>query len=101
MEGLIQSPSGINNLADFWDIIVKNYSSNMALEEMTYKELDIYARSLGSWLVSNHHNKVFLYAKNCPNWTITDIACWNYGIVSIPLYDTLGAEAFFHIIKLT
>lgn len=32
---------------------------------------------------------------------MTDIASWNYGITNIPLYDTLGVEAFFHIIKLT
>jgi long-subunit acyl-CoA synthetase (AMP-forming) len=59
------------------------------------------SKSLGSWLLENKHNKIYLYAKNCPEWTTTDIACWNYGITNIPLYDTLGAEAFFHIIKLT
>ncbi len=32
---------------------------------------------------------------------MTDIAGWNFGIITIPLYDTLGAEAFDHILKLT
>lgn len=56
---------------------------------------------MGSWLLTNKHLKIFLYAKNRTEWTLTDIACWNYGIVNIPLYDTLGSEAFSHIIKLT
>lgn len=59
------------------------------------------ARSLGSWLFENGHKKIYLYAKNSLHWTLTDIACWNYGITNVPLYDTLGAQAFFHIIRLT
>lgn len=30
-----------------------------------------------------------------------DIACWNYGQINVPLYDTLGEEAFHHILELT
>ncbi len=71
------------------------------MEEITYEKVDQMAKSLGSWLLDNKHTKLFLYAKNCPEWTITDIACWNYGTISIPLYDTLGSEAFSHIIVLT
>ena len=58
-------------------------------------------KKVGSWLTENKHTNVFLYCKNCANWTITDVACWNYGINTIPLYDTLGPEAFDHIIKIT
>ena len=68
---------------------------------MTYKQVDTLAKSLGSWLFENKHHKIYLYAKNSIEWTVTDIACWNYGVTNVPLYDTLGAEAFFHIIKLT
>lgn len=52
-------------------------------------------------MLDNKHQKIFLYAKNCPEWTLTDVACWNYGVTNIPLYDTLGTEAFSHIINLT
>ena len=58
-------------------------------------------KSVGSWLLKNNHKNIFLYAKNCLQWGITDIACWNYGINNIPLYDTLGPQAFEHIINLT
>ena len=55
----------------------------------------------GSWFLEHGHSVIFLYSKNCPNWTITDIACWNYGLINVPLYDTLGPEAFEHILDIT
>lgn len=59
------------------------------------------AQSLGSWLISQQHSKIYLYAKNRLEWTVTDIACWNYGVTNIPLYENLGIEGFQYIIKLT
>ncbi|MGH0167980.1 UNVERIFIED_CONTAM: hypothetical protein FKN15_059366 [Acipenser sinensis] len=32
-------------------------------------------------------------------WTIAELACYTYSMVSIPLYDTLGAEAIAYIIE--
>lgn len=51
--------------------------------------------------MSNKHTVCFLYAKNRPEWTLTDVASWNYGIINVPLYDTLGYDAFDHILKIT
>jgi long-subunit acyl-CoA synthetase (AMP-forming) len=59
------------------------------------------ARRVGSWILSRGHKLYFLYSLNCPNWTICDIASWNYGIINVPLYDTLGEEAFDHILNVT
>ena len=36
---------------------------------------------------------VGIYAKNRAEWIITDLALVSSGIVSVSLYDTLGAEA--------
>lgn len=47
------------------------------------------------------HKLFFLYSSNCPNWTISDIATSNYGLVNVPLYNTLGTEAFHHILEIT
>ena len=94
-------PSTIKNLADFWDLTLSKHANNPALEEMTYKEADVLLKAVGSWLVANKHHKIYLYAKSSQEWTITDLASWNYGITNIPLYDTLGEEAFLHILKLT
>lgn len=30
-----------------------------------------------------------------------DIACWKYGIINVPLYDTLGKQALNYTFKLT
>ena len=56
---------------------------------------------VGSWIVSRGHKLFFLYCSNSPNWTITDIATWNYGLVNVPLYNTLGEVAFNHIFEIT
>lgn len=31
-------------------------------------------------------------------WTITELACYTYSLVAVPLYDTLGTEAIDYII---
>ena len=33
-----------------------------------------------------------------PQWTITELACYTYSLVSVPLYDTLGLEAITYIL---
>ncbi len=42
-----------------------------------------------------------MYCLSSPEWTITDVATMNYGLINVALYDTLGAEAFSHILKIT
>lgn len=42
-----------------------------------------------------------IWALNCPYWLLTDLACCAYGIVSVPMYETLGDEAIMKIIKET
>lgn len=59
------------------------------------------ASSIGSWLVSNNYDLIYIHSRNRVEWTVIDIACWKYGIISVPLYDTLGKEALEHTFKLT
>ncbi|UKJ90135.2 long-chain acyl-CoA synthetase [Theileria orientalis] len=47
------------------------------------------ARFLGIWSV------------NCPYWLLTDYACAGYGIVTVPIYETLGDDALFKIMSTT
>jgi long-chain acyl-CoA synthetase len=42
-----------------------------------------------------------LYAKNCAEWTVTDLACQMMGITTVTFYATLGDLAFEHICKQT
>ena len=98
---LLEIPSHYSSLSAFWDDCVKRHSKNLLSEDFTFAQMDEMARRVGSWLVSRGHKLFFLYCLNSPNWTITDIATWNYGLINVPLYDTLGAEAFNHILKIT
>jgi long-subunit acyl-CoA synthetase (AMP-forming) len=47
-------------------------------------------KNVGSWIKSHGHKLFFLYSLNCVEWTLTDIASWNFGLINVPLYDTLG-----------
>lgn len=31
-------------------------------------------------------------------WTISELACYTYSLVAVPLYDTLGTEAIIYVI---
>mmetsp|Transcript_33475 Transcript_33475/g.51402 ORF Transcript_33475/g.51402 Transcript_33475/m.51402 type:complete len:100 (+) Transcript_33475:249-548(+) len=42
-----------------------------------------------------------IYAKNRPEWVLTDLACNTLGGASIPFYDTLGPQAIEFIINQT
>ncbi|CDR93858.1 long-chain acyl-CoA synthetase, putative [Babesia bigemina] len=42
-----------------------------------------------------------IWATNCPYWLLTDYACIAYGLVSVPLYETLGDEALLKIFEET
>ncbi|KAK3526330.1 hypothetical protein QTP70_024282 [Hemibagrus guttatus] len=41
------------------------------------------------------------WAKLPATWTISELACYTYSLVSVPLYDTLGTEAIDYIISKT
>lgn len=50
-----------------------------------------------------HHRKHLLQevmlACLCVQWTLGELACYTYSLVSVPLYDTLGTEAIVYIIE--
>lgn len=35
----------------------------------------------------------------CVQWTLGELACYTYSLVSVPLYDTLGTEAVIYIVE--
>lgn len=99
--GLLRIPSNITSLADIWHQTLSQYPNNKLVEDLTAVEVDKEVKKVGSWLTKNNHKTMFMYCKNSPRWTFVDIACWNYGLLNVPLYDTLGEEAFHHILKIT
>ena len=44
---------------------------------------------------------ISILAKNCEKWHVTDFGCITYGIVVVPLYDTLGPNATEFILRQT
>lgn len=53
--------------------------------------------SLG--LQPGSHTLIGLYSQNCPEWILTEQACYTYSLVVVPLYDTLGPDACAFIIN--
>lgn len=42
---------------------------------------------------------IAIYGKNCEEWLMTDIAANCWGITSVAIYDTLGAESMSFILE--
>ncbi|XP_053498435.1 long-chain-fatty-acid--CoA ligase 1b [Ictalurus furcatus] len=75
-------------------------------EWLSYSEVAERAENLGSVLLHKGHSKttdqyIGIFAQNRAEWTISELACYTYSLVSVPLYDTLGTEAIDYIIKKT
>ncbi|KAJ8015157.1 hypothetical protein DPEC_G00023230 [Dallia pectoralis] len=70
---------------------------------LSYSQVAEKAENLGSALLHWGHSKtknqyIGIFAQNRPEWTISDLACYTYSLVPVPLYDTLGNEAISYII---
>lgn len=71
-------------------------------EWISYKEAGHARTAIGSGLVQHGVPKgarVGLYFINRPEWVITEQACYSYGFVSVPLYDTLGPDSVRYILN--
>ncbi|XP_074503844.1 long-chain-fatty-acid--CoA ligase 1-like [Sebastes fasciatus] len=72
-------------------------------EWMSYREVMERTENLGSAFLHKGHSKtkdpnIGIFSQNRPEWTISELACYTYSLVSVPLYDTLGTEAIGYII---
>ncbi|XP_057187402.1 long-chain-fatty-acid--CoA ligase 1a isoform X1 [Triplophysa rosa] len=77
--------------------------SNQPYKWLSYKEVADRAEFTGSALLHRGHSKsgdkyIGIFAQNRPEWTISELACYTYSLVAVPLYDTLGTEAISYII---
>ncbi|KAJ3277049.1 Long chain acyl-CoA synthetase 7 peroxisomal [Terramyces sp. JEL0728] len=70
----------------------------------TYNQIYARIQSFGTGLTkvgATFGTNIGLFSINRTEWVIAEHACYMYGLVSIPLYDTLGTEAIIHIMNLT
>ncbi|KAI4872799.1 hypothetical protein NFI96_016121, partial [Prochilodus magdalenae] len=71
---------------------------------LKYKQVSERAEYLGSWLLHkglkpSPESFIGIFAQNRPEWIISELACYTYSMVAVPLYDTLGPEALVFIIN--
>ncbi|EFB23331.1 hypothetical protein PANDA_001417, partial [Ailuropoda melanoleuca] len=77
---------------------------NQPYRWLSYKQVSDRAEYLGSCLLHKGYKPspdqfVGIFAQNRPEWIISELACYTYSMVAVPLYDTLGAEAIIHIVN--
>ncbi|KAG8592111.1 hypothetical protein GDO81_000411 [Engystomops pustulosus] len=77
---------------------------NQPYQWISYKEVSDRAEYLGSALLHrgckpSSEQFIGIFAQNRPEWIITELGCYTYSMVAVPLYDTLGAEAITYIIN--
>ncbi|NWX87239.1 ACSL6 ligase, partial [Nothoprocta pentlandii] len=71
---------------------------------LSYKEVCERAEALGSGLLQqgckpSPEQFIGVFAQNRPEWIISELACYTYSMVVVPLYDTLGPGAIRYIIN--
>jgi len=71
---------------------------------LTYEEVHERATNLGSGLVHlgcepSQNTFIGIYGPNCIEWDLADLACQMYSMISVPIYDTHGAEGCLYIIN--
>ncbi|KAM4714933.1 long-chain-fatty-acid--CoA ligase 5 [Anableps anableps] len=71
---------------------------------LKYKQVSDRAQHLGSALLHkglkpSSDTFIGIFAQNRPEWIISELACYTYSMVVVPLYDTLGPEALVFIIN--
>uniref|UniRef100_A0A4W6E543 Arachidonate--CoA ligase n=1 Tax=Lates calcarifer TaxID=8187 RepID=A0A4W6E543_LATCA len=77
---------------------------NQPYKWMSYREVTARAEHLGSGLLHqgcqpNPNQFIGVFAQNRPEWIISELACYTYSMVVVPLYDTLGPDAIRFIIN--
>ncbi|XP_047408527.1 long-chain-fatty-acid--CoA ligase 5 isoform X2 [Sciurus carolinensis] len=77
---------------------------NQPYRWLSYKQVSDRAEYLGSCLLHKGYKPapdqfVGIFAQNRPEWVISELACYTYSMVAVPLYDTLGAEAIIYIVN--
>ncbi|KAJ6669055.1 hypothetical protein lerEdw1_007864 [Lerista edwardsae] len=71
---------------------------------LSYQQVLDRAEYLGSGLLHkgckpSGDQFIGIFAQNRPEWIISELACYTYSMVAVPLYDTLGPEAIVYIVN--
>ncbi|XP_045408358.1 long-chain-fatty-acid--CoA ligase 1 isoform X3 [Lemur catta] len=77
---------------------------NQPYEWLSYKQVEDLAECIGSALLqkilkTTPDQFIGIFSQNRPEWVIIEQGCFAYSMVTVPLYDTLGAEAITYIVN--
>lgn len=75
---------------------------NRLWRTLTWAEVDLQARCIASGLQTQGFqpgDRIGIFAKNCAEWFIADIAIMIAGMVSVPIYTTAGPDTIQHILS--
>jgi len=67
----------------------KNSAANKFVSDKTYED------EKWNWKI------LWIFARNCVEWVVTDLGCQMNDITTVTFYSTLGADSFEHIFKQT
>lgn len=81
-------------------------SANEPYKWLKYSQAADMSQELGSGFIElglepAKETFIGIYARNRPEWNLTDLACHTYSYINVPLYDTLGLEAISFILLQT
>lgn len=73
---------------------------------MNYNEALLRAKNFGSGLLAlglepGQKTFVCIYSQNRPEWVLCEQGCYDYSLILVPLYDTLGPDACAFIVNQT
>jgi len=76
---------------------IEEMSTNLSKHIASKKLFEVtqFEEEKGDWKIMG------IFARNCVEWMITDLACQFNDITSVTFYSTLGPESFDHIFKQT
>ena len=70
--------------------------------EYTWSEAYQLVQNIASWLNNQGYepgSKIAIMSKNCAQWVLSDLAIWEAGMVSVPLYPLLGKSTTQQILQ--
>jgi long-chain acyl-CoA synthetase len=97
-------------LTNLFDTATKKFADRPALRwkkskewrEFSYRDLEEKTHAMADCLLAwglKKGDRVAIFARNCPEWAITDWASVTSGLVTVPIYDTLTADKAAYILK--
>ncbi|ORM41797.1 putative kong chain acyl-CoA synthetase [Babesia sp. Xinjiang] len=96
------APNGEVKLGDYkWTSLSFSITTAMIIGSALLSEPGLLVETVLDDDILKRAKFLGIWARNCPYWLLTDYASIAYGIVTVPLYETMGDEALLKIFEET